>query len=274
MFRGKTAIITGGSSGLGKELAKRLIGKGADLALVARDRDKLESAIEEIAPANSLDRRIETYSCDVRDAASVEQAAKAICDRQGPPDILINSAGILREGYFETVPTDTFEEVMDTNFYGSLYWIQSVLPHFKAKGDGCIVNISSMSGILGVFGYAAYCASKHALNGLTSSLRLELAPQNIRLHLVCPPEFGSPMVDELNTYRTKENRVLAQTLPVMTVEKVADDTIRGMERGTYLIVPGTYTRMFERLNRFLPSLTRMVSDRVIRQNYKGVSGRG
>ncbi len=269
MFRGKTVIITGGSSGLGKELAARLAGKGANLALVARDRDKLASVAAELRAGASSGGTVETYSCDVRDGASVEQAAKAILDGQGPADVLINSAGILREGYFEDTSTDVFREIVDTNFYGALFWIQAVLPQMKEKGGGTIVNISSMSGMLGVFGYSAYCSSKHAMNGLTGSLRLELKPRNIRMHLVCPPEFDSPMVDELNKGRTTENRALVQTLPVISAGEVADEVVRGMERNRYLIVPGRYTRAFERLSRFFPSVARAVSDRVIRRHYGG-----
>jgi 3-dehydrosphinganine reductase len=269
MFKGKTIIITGGSSGLGAALALRLAERGAILALVARNQEKLRSVQDKIRLSGYPDVKVEIFSSDVRDAESVEQTVRAISEKLGKPDILINSAGILKENYFELLPVQTFQEIMDINFFGILLWIKAVLPFFKQKGEGRIVNICSMGGLIGTFGYSAYCSSKHAITGLTSSLRVELKPQNIKCHLVCPSEFESPMVDELNTYRTAENRKMVQTIPVMGIQKVGDSIIRGIEKDQYLIVPGTITRFFERLNRYFPSLTRRTSDWIIRRCYQG-----
>jgi len=269
MFEGKTIIITGGSSGLGEALALRLAERGAVLALVARNREKLRSVRNKIRSSGYPDPKVEVFSCDVREAESAEQTVRAISETLGKPDMLINSAGILKENYFEMLPVQTFREIMDINFFGTLLWIRAVLPFFRQKGEGRIVNICSMGGLIGTFGYSAYCSSKHAITGLTASLRVELKPQNIKCHLVCPSEFDSPMVDELNTYRTAENRKMVQTIPVMDIQKVADDIIRGIEKDRYLIVPGAVTRFFERLNRYLPSLTRWTSDQIIRRCYHG-----
>jgi len=271
MFAGKTIIITGGSSGLGEALAIRLAARGANLALVARSQDKLRSVFKKIQLSGYNTQNVEAFSSDVREAESVEQTVNKIAAAVGEPDILINSAGILRENYFEGLPVHIFQEVMNINFFGTLYWIKAVLPFFKKKGEGRIVNICSMGGLIGTFGYSAYCASKHAITGLTSSLRVELKPQNIKCHLVCPSEFESPMVDDLNTYRTVENRKMVLTIPVMGIQKVAGDIIRGIEKDKYLIVPGAVTRFFERLNRHFPSLTRWTSDQIIQRCYRGSS---
>ncbi|MFH2063715.1 MAG: SDR family oxidoreductase [Pseudomonadota bacterium] len=269
MFEGKNIIITGGSSGLGEELAYRLAAKGANLALVARDQARLQSVVKNIPSAADHKIRVEAFQSDVCDPSSVEQTGSRIAETIGIPDILINSAGIISENYFEKLPLETFQKVMDTNFFGTLYWIKAVLPYFQQKGQGRIVNICSMAGLMGTFGYSPYCSSKHAVTGLTQSLRVELKPQNIRFHLVCPAEFTSPMVDQLNTYRTAENRKIVQTIPVLSLEKVADEVIRGIEKDKYLIIPGAITRLFEILNRYFPYLTRRTSDLIIRQCYKG-----
>jgi 3-dehydrosphinganine reductase len=115
--------------------------------------------------------------------------------------------------------------------------------------------------VLGVYGYSAYCASKHAIHGLTGALRMELAPQNIRVHLVCPPEFESPMVDALNQNRSEENRAIATTIPPMRAEAVADAILRGLRREQYEIVVGTPARLVRLGDRLLPALSRHVADR-------------
>lgn len=260
MFNGTNIIITGGSSGVGKVLAKKLVYRGANLALIARNKEKLESCREELEKRNFSDRQIETRSADVADFEQVEKAISSIEKEMGPPDILINSAGILRESYFENQTLETFREVMDINYYGTLHCIKAVLPHFKNKGSGRIVNISSISGLIGVFGYAAYCSSKHALCGLTGTLRAELLPQNIHCHIVCPPEFESPMVNELNTYRTEENKKMAQMIPVLKPEVVAEAIIRGIEKNRYMIIPGAISRFMVWLDRLFPALGRKIVD--------------
>jgi 3-dehydrosphinganine reductase len=269
MFKGQIAVITGGSSGLGRELAFRFARGGASLALIARDRDKLKKVRDELASACAPGQKVEVFSCDVSDYASVENTFTAISTALGAPDILVNSAGILREGYFEKLPPETFRSVMDINFFGSLYCTRAAMPYFKAKGGGRVVNIASLGGKMGSFGYAAYCSSKFALVGLSETLRCELKPQNITMHLVCPGEFDSPMVEELNTYRTTENRVLTQTVPVLSAERVADETIAGITRGRYLIIPGFAGRMLELLNRVFPAISRVFVDQRIRKVYQG-----
>jgi len=267
MFDEKKIIITGGSSGVGKVLARRLSEKGAQLALIARDKEKLLSVQNMLSSTEK--QAIDVYPCDVSDSAAVEKIFAKIAEKSGAPDILINSAGILREGYFESQGLKTFREVMDINFFGTLHCIQSVLPYFKAGGRGRIVNICSVAGLMGVFGYSAYCASKHAVTGLTATLRAELKHQNITLHIVYPPEFDSPMVDEINTYRSEENRHLAKTLPKLSADQVADAILRGIQKNQYEIVHRLVTLMASRFEKIVPSLVRAVADFQIRRVYKG-----
>jgi len=268
-FEGKLVIITGGSSGLGKALASRFIEKGANLALLARDEKKLSLVKNELLKKSQAGQKIEAFSSDVSNFESVQKTFQKIVETLGLPDILINSAGILREGYFEKVPLEIFQEVMDIDFFGALHCIKAVLPYFQKKGGGTIVNISSMAGLMGGFGYSAYCSAKFALNGLTETLSQELKPQGIKFHLVCPPEFESPMVEELNTYRTLENKKMVHTLPVLSTEQVAEAVMRGIEKGSYMIIPGLLTRIIERANRWFPGLARVVADIRLKKFYRG-----
>ena len=187
MFDNKLIVITGGSSGLGKALAERFAGMGASLALVARDRAKLDKVRGELASLCRPGRSVRTFPCDVSDHGAAVKTIDAIAAAMGAPDMLVNSAGILKEGYFETLPPDTFRQVMDINYFGTLYCTMAAMKHFRAKGGGTLVNISSLGGKMASFGYTAYCSSKFALVGLTDTLRCELGPRGVRVHLVLPP---------------------------------------------------------------------------------------
>lgn len=268
MFNEKTIIITGGSSGLGKELAVRFAKRGANLALVARDRNKLTAAQSIISEVLPQGRRVEIFSCNVDNAGEVDETMRSIVDKMGMPDILINSAGILRESSFEKQSVETFREVMNINFFGTLHCIKAVLPFFMKKGEGRIVNVCSMAGLFGVFGYAAYCASKHAISGLSSTIRGELKPHNIKVQIVYPPEFDSPMVDELNTYRSTENKTMVQTIPVLKMNVVVDAVIEGMEKNRCEIIPGLPAKIAARMDRLFPSLSRAVIDARIKKFFK------
>jgi len=269
VFQGKTVIVTGGSSGLGRALARKLAARGATLALIARNRTALDSVRAELRGPAADPTRVEVFPCDVSANAAVEAVFGAIETALGLPDVLINSAGILREGYFERQTLETFRQVMDVNFFGTLHCIRAALPLFKRKGEGRIVNVSSMAGLTGVFGYAAYCASKHAVAGLSGTLRAELKPQNIRVHLVCPPEFDSPMVDGIHADRTPENRKVVGTLPTLSAEAVADEILAGIEKERYEIVPGAAARLARRVDRWVPSLGRRLSDHLLGKCYRG-----
>mgnify|MGYP003466130895 FL=1 len=267
-FRNQTIVITGGSSGLGLELARHLAKEGARLTLIARDRDRLERAAQELrAQPGGATVRIE--SLDIRDEAAVQACMQRIADADGRIDMLINSAGILREGRIESLPLTDFREVMEINFFGLLIATRAALPYLKAS-HGRLVNIASVAGLTGVFGYTPYCSSKHALVGLTESLRYELAPMGITVHLVCPGEFDSPMTDELDASRTPENRAHTQTIPKASVESIAEATLAGIRSDRFLIVPGRMTRTVAFALRHFPALTRALGDRTISRVQRGI----
>jgi 3-dehydrosphinganine reductase len=267
MFKDKHVVITGGSSGLGLELARMLTDSGARVALMARDRGKLEQAAGELQQRNHL-ARVSVIPVDVCDESAAGEAMRRTAEAGDGIDMLINSAGILREGYFETLPMKAFRDVMEINYFGILHATRAALPYLKAS-RGRLVNIASMAGLTGVFGYTPYCASKHALVGLSESLRYELAPAGVTVHLVCPGEFDSPMVDELDRNRTPENRAHALTIPKVSVDTVADATVAGIRAGRFFIVPGAPTRLVAFAIRHFPALTRALGDRRIAAASKG-----
>jgi 3-dehydrosphinganine reductase len=261
MFKGKNVVITGGSSGLGLALAKRFAAEGAVVILIARDREKLEVA------ANGINRGGKTahfFPADVTDAQAMATTFSRIAAEIGPPDVLVNSAGVLREGYFDRLPLETFREVIETNYFGVLHAVKAALP-FLIKRKGRIVNISSVAGLMGVFGYTAYCSSKFALTGLTESLRYEMKPLGVKVHLVCPSEFISAMTFNLNETRTPENKAHTLTIPQYDMDTMVKDTFSGLKKEKFLIVPGLLCRLTVLSAMHFPAMTRRVSDFRIRR---------
>lgn len=256
MFKAKHVVITGGSSGLGLALAKEVAARGAMVTLIARNKEKLETAKAEIIKAGG---RAHVFSANVSDMESITETFKKITAEVGPPDILINSAGILREGYFDKIPIETFKEIIEINYFGVLNSVNAALP-FIIKQKGRIVNIASVAGLMGVFGYTPYCSSKFALVGFTESLRYEMKPLGVKVHLVCPSEFASPMTEHLNDTRTPENKAHTLTIPEYDINTMVRDTIRGIEKEKFLIVPGVLCRLTVWGVRHFPSITRLVSD--------------
>ncbi|MBV1919761.1 MAG: SDR family oxidoreductase [Pseudomonadales bacterium] len=266
MFQDQHIVITGGSSGLGLELAHQLANEGAKLTLIARNQSKLENAKATLITQHP-NLSILIRSVDVCNETDITHAINAIAESQQGIDILINSAGILREGYFEQLPMQDFRDVMEINFFGTINAIRATLPYLK-KSQGKIVNIASMAGLTGVFGYTPYCSSKHALVGLSESLRYELKPSGVTVQLVCPGEFDSPLVDELDRYRTDENRAHTLTIPKASVEKIASDTIAEIQGKRFMITPGFMTRAAAFSVRHFTGVSRWMGDRIITKAQK------
>lgn len=248
----RVVIVTGGSSGLGLAFAHRAASAGAVLWLLARDPRKLDAAREQICA--SVDGvRVETLSVDINDAAAVHDAIKEI----GAIDVLVASAGILTEGRFDEQDQSEWRSMVETNVFGTVNCVHAALPALR-ESRGQIVIVSSMSGLLGVYGYTAYCASKHALIGFAESLRFEVERDGISVNLICPGEFDSPMVDRLDAQRSPENRAHVQAVPKSPVEQVADAMIAAVERDREIVVPGFRASVASKLAVIFPSLTRRV----------------
>ena len=182
-FNNKIVLLVGGSRGLGLEMARLFGGEGAKLVLASRDKQELLKAKEilKIADANLM---LET--CDVTDKEQVDKLIAAVQARFGTVDVLINCAGEITAGPLNTVNLQDFENTMKVHFWGPLYTMFAVIPGMRKKSAGRIVNISSIGGKLSVPHLLPYCASKHALVGLSEGMRIELLKQNILVTTVCP----------------------------------------------------------------------------------------
>jgi NAD(P)-dependent dehydrogenase (short-subunit alcohol dehydrogenase family) len=182
-FAEKSIFITGGSRGLGLEIARVLAREGALLTIIGRNRARLAAARREL---EIYGNEVLDIPCDVRDAVSVQSAVNEVIDRRGRIDVLINNAGVIQVGPFEQMTTDDFENAMATHLWGSLNTIRSVVPYMRQNHDGRIVNVSSIGGKVGVPHLLPYTVSKFALAGLSQGLAAELARDRIRVTAVYP----------------------------------------------------------------------------------------
>ena len=179
---GRTALVTGGSRGIGKAIALRLAGQGADVAFSYRGNESAAKAT--VGEIEALGRRGLAVQADVSDAAAADGLVKAVLEAFGKVDILVNNAGITRDDLIMRMSVEAFREVLETNLFGAFYCIKSVTrPMLKAKG-GRIINITSVSGQAGQTGQANYSSAKAGLIGLTKATARELASRSITCNAV------------------------------------------------------------------------------------------
>jgi len=236
-YRGKSVLITGGSSGIGFSLAKALAEAGASLTLLARDREKLEDAKKQILETNP-GSNIGLISADVTDFQELSTQLETHQKLLNTPDILINCAGVARPGYVEELSIDLFHWTMEIDYFGSVNMIKLLLPGMLERGSGHIINVSSIAGVIGIFGYTAYCGAKFAVKGFSDALRSELKPKGIRVSVLYPPDTDTPQLAWENQYKPKETKKITGSSKPISPDWVARQTLKDAARGKYAIVPG------------------------------------
>lgn len=176
-------MVTGGSRGIGAEIVRRFALEGARVYFTY-----LTSEAEAQALVRSLKSagRIQALKCDVRNKEEVECVVNAVLEKESRIDVLVNNAGVIRDGLFSALEDADWRDVLETNLGGTYFFCRQVLPAMIAAGGGRIVNISSVVGELGGFGQANYAASKGAVNALTKALAAECAAKNITVNAVAP----------------------------------------------------------------------------------------
>jgi 3-dehydrosphinganine reductase len=257
------ALITGGSSGIGKALGSKFAAAGYHVSLIARRDHLLADAAAQIRrKGKRTDQRVAFYPADVSDRPQAEAAVRCAIAELGPPDIVVASAGIAEPGYFAEMSADVFERAIAINYFGTLYVLRAVLPSMRPRRRGRIVLISSGAALLGVFGYASYGPSKFAVRGLAESLRAELRSDNIGVSVAYPPETETPMLEEANKTMPPETRLICSLAKAWTADAVADCILRGIERGTFAITPGLTLTLMHRFPGVAIPLLRSYCDRL------------
>ena len=222
-LRGKVALITGGSSGIGRATALRLAGYGSKIAVAARSQPALEQVVREAASRSAEALAVPT---DVTDAEQCCRAVESTVSRFGRLDILICSAGLSMRGYFAGSDLAALERILRVNFFGTLYATHFALPHIK-QTRGSLVALSSLTGLRGVPSYAVYGASKFATQGLYDSLRLELQRDGVHVGVVAPGFVDTPLRERV--LRPDGQRWAQPPSPpfrIWPVEKCVDRIVR------------------------------------------------
>ena len=214
-LNGKTALVTGASRGIGRAIALRLAEDGANVAgIYAGSADKAKAVVNEIT---ALGVNAKAYRCNVADSAAVNETVKAVTNDLGKIDILVNNAGITRDGLMLRMKDEDFDAVLDTNLKGAFNMIRACYSGFIRKKSGRIINISSVSGIMGNAGQANYSASKAGVIGLTKSVARELASRGITCNAVAPGFIQTDMTENLG-----DNNPLLNSIPLGRMGKPED----------------------------------------------------
>ncbi|MBT8370650.1 MAG: SDR family oxidoreductase [Deltaproteobacteria bacterium] len=267
-FKNKIAYIIGGSSGIGLATAKLLFEHGTKVIIFSRDEQKLVRAVTEIKKQPSgCQNNISWLQMDVSKRLMVDTVLDEAVNRYGIPDILINSAGRAYPHYFEDISYEQFEETIQINLYGIWHTTQKLVPLMKIQG-GYIVNVSSIAGLIGVFGLTDYCASKFAIIGFSEALRSELKPHNIMVSVLCPPDTDTPALEVENRTKPIETNAISENAGLMQPEDVAKALIKGMQKKQPLIIPGTQGKFSGLAKRLAPNLVEWVMDRSIQKVQK------
>jgi NAD(P)-dependent dehydrogenase (short-subunit alcohol dehydrogenase family) len=206
---GKSAIITGGSKGLGLAMAAGLASAGANIMVVNRNAQEGIDAASQLASDFGI--KAIAYSADITDVEQTVGMAKAAVDAFGKIDILINSAGINIRGAIDEVTPEDFSKVMQINVNGTWLCSRAVTPYMKQQGSGKIINLASTLGLVGLANRTPYTASKGAVVQMTRALALELCPFNINVNAICPGPFLTEMNEPIAHTDEAKNFVVGAT---------------------------------------------------------------
>jgi 3-dehydrosphinganine reductase len=243
-YSNKLTLITGGSSGIGLALANLIVAEGGNVAILARRENLLADAEKEISQHKvNPDQKIFTIAADIANEEQVSEALGKFKADNGLPDIVINSAGVAHPGKFTTMKPEIYHWMMDVNYFGTVNVLRSFVPEMEQRRAGTIVNISSMAGILGVYGYSAYGASKFAVTGFTDVLRSELKPYNVQVSIVFPPDTDTPQLKYESQFKPFITKEVAGSASLMSAEDVAKEILKAVARGKYMIIPGSEGKM-------------------------------
>lgn len=257
-FVGKTVLVTGGSSGIGLAFARLVVEEGAAVVIAARREDVLaeaRAALLAVRPG----AKVEAMTLDVGDEGQVAERLGALVARQ-PVDVLVNNAGVVLPGRFLELPSAEFKRMMDVNYFGAVHACRAVLPAMVARRRGHVLNVASLAGVIGIYGYTPYAASKFALIGFSQALRAEMWPHGVGVSVCMPPDTDTPQLAFENQYKPAETKAIAGNVKTLGADQVARAMVRGIERGRFEIYPDLPSRLSALAQGIVPGVVRWVCD--------------
>jgi uncharacterized protein len=249
---GKTVVITGASSGIGRAAALEFARRGADVVLAARRREKLEEAAAEC-------RRLGVKATAVVTDVTVPQDCERLIAAVPRVDILVSNAGFGIYNPIELADTHDLESMMQTNYFGAVYCTKAVLPQMLERRDGAIVIVSSITGIMGFASMGGYCASKFALNGFAEALRSEVIGRGVRVSMVCPATTDT---DFFQTAEREKMPGASRMMLAMKPEKVARAICDAAADGRYRRILPLFAVVYMRFKEIFPRAAHVLMRRV------------
>jgi NAD(P)-dependent dehydrogenase (short-subunit alcohol dehydrogenase family) len=257
---GRIAIVTGGASGIGRALARALVIKGDTVVVADIDGDGAERVAGELAqlgPGTAARAVV-----DVRDAGAVQALVEQTCETYGRLDLMVNNAGIGVGGDVQELLLAHWDRVIDVNLRGVVHGVHAAYPVMVAQRSGHIVNTASLAGLIPSPGLAPYAATKHAVVGLSLSLRAEAAAWGVRVTAVCPGFVDTPLLDMGGPDDLPKTRTALHSREIFhmfqprfyTADGIAADIVRGIDRNAALVVAPASARTAWHLWRYAPSL--------------------
>ena len=247
---GAHVVVTGGSSGIGLEAARESLQRGARVSILARDRDRLAAAAEELGEVTAL-------SVDVTDRAAVHDAFETL----DPCDGLITCAGMVEPGLFLEQSHDVRVAHLTQNYLGTLHAVEAAVPGMAARRRGAIVGVASAAVLVGGPGYSGYGASKHAMRGLLEALRAELAPLGITVGCAFPPDTATPMLDYEQPRKPVETKAVTGAIKPLSAARVGRSIVDGLESGHAQVFVDARTWVLARIGACVPRALNWFIDR-------------
>ncbi|RMH22053.1 MAG: SDR family oxidoreductase [Acidobacteria bacterium] len=256
-YRDRVAVVTGGASGIGRALGEGLAAHGARVVLADLDGDGAAAAAAAITAA---DRRARAATVDVADENQVTALIHGVIEREGRLDYLFNNAGIVIAGKSHELEPEDWRRVLDVDLDGVVHGVAAAYPAMIRQGHGHIVNTASLAGLVPAPGLSSYAAAKHAVVGLSTSLRAEAAAFGVKVSVVCPGMIATPIVEHAEIKNEERlslsRRQLIELSPFRPypVAKAARIILRGVARNRALILITPHARLLWWLYRLSPTL--------------------
>jgi 3-dehydrosphinganine reductase len=262
----KNVIISGGSTGIGKALAIECLHNGANVIICARRKEVLDEALKTLKPlCKGVNQIVDAIPLDISDNEAVIKFMENINSEYGVPEILINNAGIAKCNHLENHDIEHFRQITEINYHGTVYMTMAALPYMKQAKKCYIVNINSVAGLLGVYGYAAYSPAKFAMTGFSEVLLYELRKYNIGVSVVFPPDTDTPQLHKEHQFRPAATAAIAANAKMLQADFVAQKIVRGIEKEKYYIFPNFTSKLIYMVYRFFPWLVRAICFSFIRK---------
>ncbi|MGN6794414.1 MAG: SDR family NAD(P)-dependent oxidoreductase [Streptosporangiaceae bacterium] len=257
-FAGKVAIVTGGGSGIGAAIVRAIAARGCKVVIADIDEAAAKSVAERIDAGSGV--KASTAVVDVTDSDAVADLVDQVVADHGSLDLIFNNAGIAVAGLVDQLTLDHWDRVIDVNLKGVVHGVHAAYPVMLRQGSGHIVNTASLAGLVPGPGLAPYVAVKHAVVGLSLSLRAEAAIRGVKVSVVCPGFVDTPLLGRVNpglpqTETGANAEILARLLgKLYQADSLATDVLRGVEQNRALIVAPGSARIAWRMSRYTPRI--------------------